>query len=137
MIDEAACEQRRHHGIEGVMHDAVAERRGGNDARLRIVELYFDIMAWPALPSRNSRSRAQFVLEICTNAAPPGFLRLPRTARGAAVIGAPENWRSERTIGHVVAASVLSAVVLSASRCAFIQPPIRRPVSSSARAACS
>ena len=47
VVDEAGLEDRLDDRTEGMMHDAVAERRGRNDASFRIVDFEGDVAARP------------------------------------------------------------------------------------------
>ena len=47
VADKTRLENRRHHGAQRMMHDPVAEGRGGNKPLLRLLDQDFDIAARP------------------------------------------------------------------------------------------
>ena len=119
------------------MHDAVAKRRRRDDALLRIVDLERDIAARPIYPGAKLPLQGeQLALQIGEERGGAGLLAL-------AFDGAPGSRMQRLEIGDAVEQLVMPSrhrlrlPSLLATRCALIQPPIRRPVSSSVRAACS
>ncbi len=47
VIDEARLEGRAYHRAQRVMHHAITERSGGDEALLRVIHFDDDVAAWP------------------------------------------------------------------------------------------
>lgn len=135
MVDEACLEDRLHHGTERMMHDAVAEWGGGHQPPLRVVDLDHDIAAGPvAAIAKLPLETQQLPLEIGVESTGAGLAALAEDgAFGGSVQRAEIGDRSEQMI--VTLGQYSSTDFVTAAACALDQPPIRRPISSSVRAA--
>ena len=126
-MDESAVEERFAHGAEGMVHHAIAERSGGDDAMLGVA--YFDglVAAWTITAAAQLALQKEHLRFQVSEKR--GRSRLATFTPGGTQCGATQ--RGEGGYG------VKQVMMFTWAWCALLQAPIRRPVASTARAACS